>query len=84
MLAVVISAGTYRATHHRHLSASRTARALERRVHATTTYRCRHISNDGTIVLHDVYYQCDPANPKATGYWVAVDAHRITGTQPLG
>jgi 23S rRNA G2069 N7-methylase RlmK/C1962 C5-methylase RlmI len=66
------------------LSAEKTARALERKVDATTRYTCHRIENDGTITLRGVDYRCDPTDPQATGYWVAVNAHRITGTQPMG
>jgi hypothetical protein len=49
-------------------------------------FHCARIRNDGSIVMKDVDYECEPVagGRDATGFWVATSRTRITEIQPMG
>jgi hypothetical protein len=70
---------------HENLPPAKAAAALRVRLHTTFGFRCRKERNDGTIALDGVDYFCQPVGrPEESGYWIATNAHRITGLLPSG
>jgi hypothetical protein len=70
---------------HKNLPPTRAAAALRARLHTSYGFRCRTEHNDGTIALAGVDYFCEPVrHPEEPGYWIATDAHRLTGVLPSG
>ncbi|MHB8468562.1 MAG: hypothetical protein ACYDCH_02230 [Gaiellaceae bacterium] len=68
------------------LSQPAAERALQQRLHTSYRFSCKRVTNDGSISgLDDVDYLCEPVgHPSLNGYFIATDAHRITGLQPTG
>jgi hypothetical protein len=70
---------------HENLSPAKAAAALRARLHTGYSFRCRTVHNDGTIDLAGVDYWCQPiGHPQGFGYWIATNAHKITGLLPSG
>src|SRR3954468_22442613 len=70
---------------HENLPAAKAAATLRARLHTSYGFRCQREHNDGTIALAGVDYLCQPVgHPEESGYWIATNAHRITGVEPTG
>jgi hypothetical protein len=67
------------------LTPAKAAAALQARLHTEYRFRCETEHNDGTIALAGVDYACLPVgHPQGFGYWIATNAHGITGLLPSG
>jgi hypothetical protein len=61
-----------------------TARAEYPRLRNDIRFHCVRTENDGSIVMHDVDYECEPVgNRTAPGFWVGTNRHRITEIEPI-
>jgi hypothetical protein len=61
-----------------------TARAEYPRLRSDIRFHCVRTENDGSSVMHDVDYECEPVGDRrAPGFWVGTNRHRITEVEPI-
>jgi len=69
---------------HENLPPAKAAAALHARDHTKFGFDCQRQHGDETTIA-GVDYLCEPiGHPEESGYWIATNAHRITGLDPTG